>query len=260
MENLSDELKLRTLSPGKVLVCGGYLVINPDYRGLVLCTKTYFICDGIIKEIPMNNNSKMNFDNKESICEIFIRVNSINYGNSYLYKLQILKSLSNSSTGIQLKLNKLDLQEFYQGEKEKDDKYSNYKIINNNENAFIYNSIKCSFYMAILNIINKSSFENFLKITQNKVFLNSFDIDGDYRFYSYDKEYMNSNISNNIKTGLGSSSALMTSLSSNIILNFHRLFQNIELSKDFNQLTEELKTCILVGSYNGNNFAQNKVS
>ena len=46
-----NENTLTTSSPGKILLSRGYLVINPNYQGLVLCSKTYFICKGkIIRE------------------------------------------------------------------------------------------------------------------------------------------------------------------------------------------------------------------
>ena len=52
-------------------------------------------------------------------------------------------------------------------------------------------------------------------------------IKSDYRFFSYSKE----NLSKNIKTGLGSSSALISSLTSNLILLYKYLSTNKKKKK-----------------------------
>ncbi len=250
--------ELITKSPGKVLVCGGYLVINPKYRGVVLCTKTYFECKGKIK-IKFLEKKKENF-----LCSIIIRVNSIIFKKSFFYKVQIKEKESFLTEDLNLsfifkKTNFCNIEEFLKQEKyiefENEDKEL--------KNEFIDNSLKCAIYYFFLNFLsNKNDNQNFINEIKNKIFFMNIDLNADYRFYGCNKNFVENNINKNIKTGLGSSSALITSLTSNIILNLCQIKDKEKFIKktNFNDYEHSLKTLILLAALNSNNLAQNKVN
>ena len=80
-------------------------------------------------------------------------------------------------------------------------------------------------------------------------------IKGDHRFYSY-KDSKESD--NSIKTGLGSSSALISSITSNMMLLLYGK-ENIKVNSINKIDNNELKCLIVLSSLLANNFAQNKI-
>ena len=154
-----------TRSPGKVLLCGGYLILKPKNCGLVANVNSYFQCKSNVK---------------------FLREKWVE-----------------------------------------------------NENK----------------IILKFSEENFL----NHIGEINFTLNGDNNFYTFEKE-KSSNFNKNYKTGLGSSSAMITSIISNIYLIFkaNKINQKRKgaLTTLFNQ--EEIGQINLFAIL-ANNFAQKKV-
>jgi len=260
-EFINDEktYDLKTKSPGKILVCGGYLVINPNYRGLVLCTKTYFNCNGKL-EIYTNKDL-----NKDTLAIFLFSIYSANFKKKFFYRIKIFNDFNNEcETNFNFSIEIFNQNDFCIIIKE-------YKVLNNDDfinlnsssddsnNNFIDNSLKCSIYFIFLyQLIIMKKVEFFSKL-KNKIFVYNIDLDADYRFYATDQNNIFQNISQNIKTGLGSSSGLITSLTSNIIINFCRYFNKIENKSSFNDYHDSLKLCVLLSSYCANNLAQNKV-
>ena len=64
---------------------------------------------------------------------------------------------------------------------------------------------------------------------------------------------------NTVKTGLGSSSALITSLCSNVLLNCLKVFNGEKMCSSFNEYSEEIRLLVLLTCFEANNQAQNKV-
>lgn len=255
IDNEEKVFEITTKSPGKVLLCGGYLIINPKYRGLVVCTKTYFDTKGRL-EIFRNS-----IDSEKTQSIILFEVYSRNFKQLFYYKF-ILSILSEENENLNLEISferlvKDDFENLLNG----NDKII--KDINNKNNEFddnfIINSIKSSIYYLILHEIKYIGFDKFLAFIKNKTMYIKIDLEADFRFYGYDKSLEQSNITKNIKTGLGSSSALICSLTSNIILNFFKYFNNIEIKSSFNQYENHTKLCVLLAAINANNQAQNKV-
>ena len=84
------------------------------------------------------------------------------------------------------------------------------------------------------------------------------DIKSDYRFYSYSPD----NISQKIKTGLGSSSAFINSLTSNLILTYEKIFRKKNYQNNIvikNLDDNNIKAIILGSCLLSNNLSQNKI-
>ena len=276
-ENLQEKFSnLTTYSPGKILICGGYLIINPKYRGLVICSETYFKCNGQLIENNKfksnqslsNNEMETKFNEKNIMTIFFLRINSINYKKSFFYKLtlNLNKNIDENNISnffdkeeslIILKLERINIEEFPNNF---NNKYKDYDHSNEySNNTFIINTIKSSFYNYLLMLLNILNFKDFFEKMNKKTLRFNLDLDGDYRFYGYNKDLVQANIAKSIKTGLGSSSALISSLGSNIVLNLHKFFFPFEIMKNFEDLSNEIKICLLLSCYYGNNLAQNKV-
>jgi phosphomevalonate kinase len=217
-------LKISTKSPGKILICGGYVVISPKFKGLVLTTDTYFKCDSEV----INYNIKDSLGDLNKLVFNY-SVMSNQLGLTYSYCIEYLLDKSN-------KIN-----------------ISKVESLNNNLNEFVKNSLIVTTYMFILynhpNIINKLNADKSLELSIK------FDLDADHRFYSY-KEIINDI---NTKTGLGSSSALVTSLVTNLYIILELLFTNKPSGTTFNSLEIEQQANILLSALVANNQAQNKV-
>ena len=208
-----------TRSPGKVLLCGGYLILKPKNCGLVANVNSYFQCKSNVKflrEKWVENENKI----------IKINIKSINYDTKYNYELSIKVIEDKLFVSLSDELKK-------------------------NNNNFLYFSVLFSFYLVIL----KFSEENFL----NHIGEINFTLNGDNNFYTFEKE-KSSNFNKNYKTGLGSSSAMITSIISNIYLIFkaNKINQKRKgaLTTLFNQ--EEIGQINLFAIL-ANNFAQKKV-
>ncbi len=225
MENINQK-KFITKSPGKSLLSGGYLILDNSKRGLVINTDTYISCESNFKYKEKENSQK-------NYLTFNVHSEYLNETYNYLIYLEEIKK-ENKETEI---INELKIKE---------------KI--KKKNKWIQNCIISSlFYYLTLN-------ENLINILFNKNKLIEINvlIKSDYRFYSYSKE----NFSKNIKTGLGSSSALISSLTSNLILLYNYLFtnktykQNI-IIKDIED--KDLQSLILGASLLSNNLSQNKI-
>jgi phosphomevalonate kinase len=254
--NNNNNNKLITSSPGKILLSGGYLIINPNYQGLVLCSKTYFTCEG---KIYNNNNNNKN--NNNQISNFKIIVNSLNFKKSYFYVLTIYeekeKEKENSIKEISLNLHIEDIKK----EKEELKDFILFDI-DNEENKFIYFALKISFYFFLLKFLSKIPYENWREIlfdVKKNGNLFVYNLNGDYRFYGFNEIYNNNN-DNKIKTGLGSSSALITSLCSNVLLNLQKLFNNENLFNSLNDYSKEIRLLLFIICLEANNQAQNKVN
>ena len=215
-------------SPGKSLLSGGYLILDKSKRGLVINTDTYITSESFIKykekeekEEKENNYLLLNI-NSEYLNETFSYI-------AYFEQIQI----ENKEKG---NLNEL-------------------KIIERKgkNNKWIQNCIISSLFFYL------TQNENSINILFNKdkqIEINII-IKSDYRFYSYSKD----NISKNIKTGLGSSSALICSLTTNLIFLFEYLFKNKKYNSIVIRDIEEknLQSIILGACLLSNNLSQNKI-
>lgn len=124
---------------------------------------------------------------------------------------------------------------------------------NNNDNKWIKNCIISSliFYLSFFDF-SKNLFNEKEQLEINVV------IKSDYRFYSYSKE----NISEKIKTGLGSSSAFINSLTSNLIIIYEKFCRKKNYAKNliFKDINDkDLQALILGSCLLSNNLSQNKI-
>jgi phosphomevalonate kinase len=236
MEKITNEIVI-TRTPGKILICGGYLVISPSYRGLIFNSETYFKCEG--KFLKLDEPSQKDGN-------LIISVFSKNFNQSFKYELEIKHDFKLNQTEIYL------------------------NQIEGTDNRFVESSIINSFYFFFLknyNNIDKiiTKFLHFSK--ENNLILN---LEADYRFYTYDKTFFNSENTNkdeekkiNVKTGLGSSSGLICSLNTNILILLSECFtENKDSHKEIStlkQLSLQDQANVLLSSYFSNNQAQQKV-
>jgi len=236
MEKITNQYVI-TRTPGKILICGGYLVISPLYRGLIFNSETYFKCEG--KFLKLEKPSKKDGN-------LIIYVFSKNFNQGFKYELVIKHDFKLSQTEIYL------------------------DQIEGNENRFVESSIINSFYFFFLknyNDIDKIITKFFNLAKENYLIFN---LEADYRFYTYNKTYFDGEKTNkdeekkiNVKTGLGSSSGLICSLNTNILILLYQCFtENKERFKEIStlkQLSLEDQANILLSSYFSNNQAQKKV-
>ena len=124
---------------------------------------------------------------------------------------------------------------------------------NDKDNKWIKNCIISS----LLIYLSKNNNFNDLFNSNNKIEIN-ITIKSDYRFYSYSPD----NISQKIKTGLGSSSAFINSLTSNLILNYDKILNKKIYPKNIvikNLVDNNIKAIILGSCLLSNNLSQNKI-
>jgi phosphomevalonate kinase len=203
-------ISLTTKSPGKILVCGGYVILSDKYKGLVLTTDVFFKCNSRLTNIEENHETIFRFTIFSSL-----------FNQTFILVLKILKELENYKLCIEV------------------------KEVNN----FINFSIISALYFFILE--NMFTVEKLLY----KKYEIQIELESDYRFYSYDPL----NIKNS-KTGLGSSSALIVSLSSNIYLLLMKYFYNdINIENLIKDQDINLYSNLLLSAFYSNNLAQNKV-
>ena len=124
---------------------------------------------------------------------------------------------------------------------------------NDKDNKWIKNCIISSL------LIYLSKNNNFIDLfnSNNKIEIN-ITIKSDYRFYSYSPD----NISQKIKTGLGSSSAFINSLTSNLILTYDKILNKKIYPKNIvikNLVDNNIKAIILGSCLLSNNLSQNKI-
>lgn len=210
-----DKNIIKTKSPGKCLICGGYLILSEKNSGIVFNVDAFIECE-----------SKYEHYDYDSKNEIVISAYSTYNNIEYIYCLSLID-------------NKLNL---------------NLISPKDNDNVWIYYSIKTAFYLFFLYNKDKSINE-YIESLNKKNEKISINIKGDHRFYSYKESKENDN---NIKTGLGSSSALISSICSNIILLLYGK-ENIN-ANSINEIdNNEIKSLIVLTSLLANNFAQNKI-
>ena len=124
---------------------------------------------------------------------------------------------------------------------------------NDKDNKWIKNCIISS----LLIYLSKNNNFNDLFNSNNKIEINII-IKSDYRFYSYSPD----NISQKIKTGLGSSSAFINSLTSNLILTYDKILNKKIYPKNIvikNLVDNNIKAIILGSCLLSNNLSQNKI-
>ena len=124
---------------------------------------------------------------------------------------------------------------------------------NDKENKWIKNCIISS----LLIYLSKNNNFKDLFNSNNKIEIN-ITIKSDYRFYSYSPD----NISQKIKTGLGSSSAFINSLTSNLILTYDKILNKKIYPKNIvvkNLVDNNIKAIILGSCLLSNNLSQNKI-
>ena len=124
---------------------------------------------------------------------------------------------------------------------------------NDKDNKWIKNCIISSL------LIYLSKNNNFIDLfnSNNKIEIN-ITIKSDYRFYSYSPD----NISQKVKTGLGSSSAFINSLTSNLILTYDKILNKKIYPKNIvikNLVDNNYKAIILGSCLLSNNLSQNKI-
>ena len=123
---------------------------------------------------------------------------------------------------------------------------------NNSDNKWIKNSIISSliFYLSYFDYLN-------ILINDKNIIEICISIKSDYKFYSYSKD----NISKNAKTGLGSSSAFINSLTTSLILIYDKYFRNKKYTKTIIKKIEDenIKALILGSCLLSNNLSQNKI-
>ena len=124
---------------------------------------------------------------------------------------------------------------------------------NDKDNKWIKNCIISS----LLIYLSKNNNFKDLFNSNNKIEIN-ITIKSDYRFYSYSPD----NISQKIKTGLGSSSAFINSLTSNLILTYDKILNKKIYQKNIvikNLVDNNIKAIILGSCLLSNNLSQNKI-
>lgn len=208
---------ITTKSPGKCLICGGYLILSEKNSGIVFNVDAFIECSSIYEQYTYDSNSQ-----NEIVVSAYSTYNQI----TYTYILSLLDN---------------ELQLSLQSPKD-------------NNNVWIYYSIKTAFYLFFLYHKEKSIKEYIKTLRERKVKI-MINIKGDHRFYSY-KDSKESG--NSIKTGLGSSSALISSISSNMILMLYGK-ENINVNSINEIDNNDLKCLIVLSSLLANNFAQNKI-
>lgn len=291
-----DKQCLSCSSPGKILLCGGYLITNPMYKGLSIAVDSYFTTDIVsivltpkseivdyeinsnfvkdeaiknkdsvfINNIKQTNNnlqhsSNVNttsYDNNNNLKKIndiisnpnnklncFInilkidfeyKVTSINFNKEYKYKFTVEIKVS---TIHKHENNIPSIKDF----KFKENINNNYDIIDNNN--FIYYSVKSSIFMfialnlkSLINLIDLNSNNN-VHCNKSNIFnfkiVGEINLKGDERYYakaslenSKLKNYNNKKC-DKYKSGIGSSSALVSSLSCAIFNSLYNHISNI---------------------------------
>ena len=124
---------------------------------------------------------------------------------------------------------------------------------NNKDNKWIKNCVISS----LLIYLSQYNYSNDLFNSKNQIEIN-INIKSDYRFYSYSPD----NISQKIKTGLGSSSAFINSLTSNLILTYDKILNKKVYPKNIvikNLDNNDIKAIILGSCLLSNNLSQNKI-
>lgn len=218
MENLNKINGIITKSPGKCLLCGGYLILNKNNNGIVINIDSFMECES--KLIP----------NKECM-----ELNEIIVLEVYSFYTQSLQKYHICF-----------------------DKEKLFIKTNSEINKWIYYSVQMAFYLYFLEFPSYEAIQNGIG-KRYKYYLS---IKGDYRFYSY-KEVNKSAEYGNIKTGLGSSSALISSICSNIIIFLSIIdtnYKNIENKSCIRNINDQrIKNLIILSSLLANNLAQNKI-
>jgi phosphomevalonate kinase len=155
---------------------------------------------------------------------LLVKIYSANFNSDYIYQINI--TCTNNNTYLSI-LNKK----------------------NENSNEFIYYSLLFAFYL-VINEYNDIFPSTYLFDEIN------ISLEGDEYFYTFKK-----GLNSNKKTGLGSSSALIVSLLTNIFLIFNVGNKAGKKSGSLsNILTEEQMVKVLLFSLIANNYAQKKVA
>ena len=221
-----EKAKILTKSPGKSLLSGGYLILDKSKRGLVINIDAYITCESIIEY-------RDKAQNKQDKNNLIFNITS-EYLNQTFNYITSIEKIKNNNDEITEELKIIEL--------------------NDKNNKWIKNCIISGLFLYLIQYENS---KNILFNKNNEIEINII-IKSDYQFYSYSKE----NCSKNIKTGLGSSSALITSLTTNLILAFEFIYNNKKYKenigvKDFDDMN--IKSIILGSCLLSNNLSQNKI-
>ncbi len=79
-----------TRSPGKILLCGGYLILSPRNSGLVVDVDTYFNCKSRVTYVKSTINFKT----------LLVKIYSANFNLDYIYEINITNSDNNTYLNI----------------------------------------------------------------------------------------------------------------------------------------------------------------
>ena len=218
---INENIKIVTKSPGKCLICGGYLILNKNKKGVVINIDTYMESKCEIENYEYR-------ENEEFLIKIYSDYEKKEYNYNIIFNENSLNIIEEKK----------------------------------NENKWIKNSIiTCIFIYSII----FENLENNFKELKKKSKCISIIINSDYRFYSYNKEKFENNSCKSIKTGLGSSSALICSINSSLMNLFYiyNLKKNNLIIPQFSNINsiqdKKLKSSILVSSILSNNLSQNKI-
>lgn len=212
--------KLKFISPGKILLCGGYLILDPNYKGLSISVNSYFVSSSV--SFTDTNKEDFCFDYtkyKNSACLPFnIKVNSENLNKSFEIDNCLIIEYDSKKEIYKFKIKDVNLK-------------------GSMDNEFIYFTVISNlFYFIIENyaLFDYESYKNNQLCYHIQVNLN-----GDSSFYC------GNSLFNNFKSGLGSSSALITSLSSTIYCSLCELFN---IYYDFNLLLPKIAVLSLISN------------
>lgn len=240
---MEKEITISCECPGKILICGGYLILDPRYKGLSLAVNSYFQTNIKLSNIidydhSLKNISKNILDeNSKSIYLTFnIKVKSVNYNISYDYQIALEITIHNTDKDFR-SISSLRITKFF-------DKN------NNTENNFIQASLYSSLVIYILS--NKILFVDINGDTEKEYYM-EIELIGSNKFY-LSEDYIIKDHS--IKSGLGSSSALISSLCFSFYYLLEKIFKN---NKTIDDNLDELKIISCYASLHANWIASGKI-
>ncbi|KAN0022338.1 hypothetical protein ACTFIU_004518 [Dictyostelium citrinum] len=226
-------------APGKVLVTGGYLVLDKKYDGIVFTidSRFYTTIEGSLKSTSSTSSTSDN--NKETLTSSFETL-------EYLTDIKVISPQFHSSQTYHIYYNKSNENKSYQLKPFGNDNYRENKYV---ENTIIYSLITLSEY-------KNQTTESFNKLLSS-YHLISITIVGDNGFYSQIPQLKKRNLSISFeslkslpkflavtgsleelqKTGLGSSAALVSSLTASLLSFFGAI--DLESKNDQQQLQKD---------------------
>lgn len=212
--------KLKFISPGKILLCGGYLILDPNYKGLSISVNSNFISSSV----SFTDKNKENFcfdyskDKHSAFLPFYIKVFSENLNKSFEIDNFLIIEYDSKKEIVKFKIKNINLE-------------------GSIDNEFIYFSVISNLFYFIIENYALFDYESY--INNQLSFHIQVNLHGDSSFYC------GNSLFNNFKSGLGSSSALITSLSSTIYCSLCELF---DISYDFDLLLPKLAVLSLISN------------